>query len=89
VRWEPTEGWTAGPYGQPPPAAPAGPAVGDLLTGPTLAQEILRSVVGTIGLVAAVPITTGLAALVADIRHHPASDVDDEDDDEDDEGEDE
>ena len=37
-----------------------------LLTGEFLAQEILRSAVGTIGLVASVPITTGLAALVAD-----------------------
>jgi uncharacterized membrane protein len=42
--------------------------VADLLTGEFLAQEILRSAVGTIGLVASVPITTGLAALVADLR---------------------
>lgn len=46
--------------------------VGELLTSEFLAQEILRSAVGTIGLVASVPITTGLAALVADIR--PAAD---------------
>jgi uncharacterized membrane protein len=39
--------------------------VGDLLTGEFLAQEIVRSAVGTIGLVASVPITTALAALVA------------------------
>ncbi|MET0494842.1 MAG: YibE/F family protein, partial [Actinoplanes sp.] len=32
--------------------------IGDLLTGEFLAQEILRSAVGTIGLVASVPITT-------------------------------
>jgi len=64
--------------------AAGGQDVSDLLTGPTLAQEILRSVVGTIGLVAAVPITTGLAALVADIRPRP-SDVDDDDEDDDDE----
>jgi uncharacterized membrane protein len=40
----------------------------DLLTSEFLAQEILRSAVGTIGLVASVPITTALAALVADPR---------------------
>jgi len=41
--------------------------ISDLLTSEFLAQEILRSAVGTIGLVASVPITTGLAALVADL----------------------
>ncbi|HEX6970045.1 MAG TPA: YibE/F family protein [Micromonosporaceae bacterium] len=41
-----------------------GGAVGDVLTAEYLAQEIVRSVVSTVGLVAAVPITTGLAALV-------------------------
>ena len=41
--------------------------VSDLLTSEYLAQEILRSAVGTIGLVASVPITTALAALVADL----------------------
>ena len=46
----------------------AGPQpVGDLLTSGFLAQEILRSAVGTIGLVASVPITTALATLVADL----------------------
>lgn len=45
-----------------------GQPVSDLLTGELLAQEILRSAVGTIGLVASVPITTALAALVADLR---------------------
>jgi len=40
-------------------------AVGDVLTNQLVAQEIVRSVVGTIGLIAAVPITTGLAALAA------------------------
>jgi len=39
--------------------------VSQVLTGELLAQEVLRSAVGTIGLVAAVPITTGLAVLVA------------------------
>jgi uncharacterized membrane protein len=41
--------------------------VSQVLTGEVLAQEILRSAVGTIGLVASVPITTALAALVADL----------------------
>jgi uncharacterized membrane protein len=42
--------------------------ISDLLTSEFLAQEILRSAVGTIGLVASVPITTGLAALIADLH---------------------
>ena len=45
--------------------------VSELLTSEFLAQEILRSAVGTIGLVASVPITTGLAVLVADLRSPP------------------
>ena len=39
--------------------------VGDVLTGELVAEEIVRTLVGSIGLVASVPITTGLAALVA------------------------
>jgi uncharacterized membrane protein len=39
-----------------------------VLTSQVVAQEILRSAVGTIGLVASVPITTALAALVADLH---------------------
>jgi hypothetical protein len=35
-----------------------------LLTGELIAVEIVRMLVGSIGLVASVPITTGLAALV-------------------------
>ncbi|MBA9001767.1 YibE/F family protein [Thermomonospora cellulosilytica] len=38
--------------------------LGQVLTGQILAQEIVRSVAGTLGLIAAVPITTALAALV-------------------------
>jgi uncharacterized membrane protein len=53
-------------------AASSEPA-GELLTSEYLAQEILRSAVGTIGLVASVPITTALAALVADLRPAPAT----------------
>lgn len=41
--------------------------VGSLITGQFLAQEIMRSAVGTIGLVASVPITTALGVLVADV----------------------
>ncbi|MEV4462694.1 YibE/F family protein [Micromonospora echinofusca] len=39
-------------------------AVTQLLTSEFLAQEIVRSAVATLGLIAAVPLTTGLAALV-------------------------
>ena len=39
--------------------------VGELLTSQLIAQELVRSAVGTIGLVAAVPITTALAAFLA------------------------
>lgn len=45
----------------------------ELLTSEFITQEILRSAVGTIGLVASVPITTALAALVADLRPAPAT----------------
>jgi uncharacterized membrane protein len=40
--------------------------LGDVLTGEIVAQEIVRTLVGSIGLVSAVPITTALAAFVAD-----------------------
>ncbi|MCA1845903.1 MAG: YibE/F family protein, partial [Actinobacteria bacterium] len=39
--------------------------VGDVLTGELVAEEIVRTLVGSIGLVASVPITTWLAAAVA------------------------
>jgi uncharacterized membrane protein len=45
--------------------------ISELLTSEFLAQEILRSAVGTIGLVASVPITTALAVLVADLHPTP------------------
>jgi uncharacterized membrane protein len=51
--------------------------LGQLLTGQMLAEEIVRSVVGSMGLLAAVPITTALAALTAhravaqSSTHHP------------------
>ncbi|GGQ77197.1 YibE/F family protein [Couchioplanes azureus] len=51
---------------------------GELLTGQLIAQELVRAAVGTIGLIAGVPITTALAALVAARTSHPEklSDVD-------------
>ena len=39
--------------------------MGEIVTGEIVAEEIVRTLVGSIGLVASVPITTGLAALVA------------------------
>ncbi|MEU4577633.1 YibE/F family protein [Nonomuraea sp. ATR24] len=42
--------------------------LGEVLTTPVITQEIARSVVGTLGLIAAVPITTALAALVSSRR---------------------
>ncbi|MEU5939614.1 YibE/F family protein [Micromonospora sp. NPDC047548] len=48
--------------------------VGQILTSEFLAQEIVRSAVATLGLVAAVPLTTGLAALVATAGRGPAAD---------------
>jgi uncharacterized membrane protein len=39
-------------------------SLGDVLTGEVVATEVVRTLVGSIGLVAAVPLTTALAALV-------------------------
>ncbi|BEL02083.1 hypothetical protein Q0Z83_002740 [Actinoplanes sichuanensis] len=47
--------------------------LGELLTSQMIAQELVRSAVGTIGLVAAVPITTALAALLASRRSRPVA----------------
>ncbi|NYD57401.1 putative membrane protein [Nocardioides marinisabuli] len=44
-------------------------SLGSVVTDQIIAQEVVRSVVATLGLVAAVPLTTGLAALV--LRSHP------------------
>ncbi|MDQ7906406.1 YibE/F family protein [Phytohabitans sp. ZYX-F-186] len=46
--------------------------LGEALTSQMLAQEIVRSVVGTMGLIAAVPITTALAAFAATRRPRQA-----------------
>jgi hypothetical protein len=40
------------------------------VTGPIIAQEIVRSVAGTLGLIAAVPITTALSTLT--LTRHPS-----------------
>lgn len=45
----------------------SGQSVGTLITAQDIAQEVVRTLVGSIGLVAAVPITTAIATLVA--RH--------------------
>jgi uncharacterized membrane protein len=44
--------------------------LGDVLTSELVAQELVRTLVGSIGLVSAVPITTALAAFVADRSLH-------------------
>lgn len=46
--------------------------LGDVLTGGLVAQEIVRALVGGIGLVASVPITTALAAYVATRSDEPS-----------------
>jgi uncharacterized membrane protein len=43
----------------------AGVGLGNILTSQVIAQEVVRTLVGSIGLVAAVPVTTFLAATVA------------------------
>lgn len=47
-------------------------SLGDVLTGQVVAQELVRSAVATIGLIAAVPVTTALAALVATRDRRPS-----------------
>lgn len=46
--------------------------LGDVLTGEVVAEEVVRTLVGSIGLVASVPITTGLAVLVVGANRGPA-----------------
>jgi uncharacterized membrane protein len=43
----------------------SGRTLGEILTAQQVAQEIVRTLVGSIGLVAAIPVTTALAAFVA------------------------
>lgn len=47
--------------------------VGGLLTSEIVAEEVVRTLVGSIGLVASVPVTTALAALVAAREKVPAA----------------
>ena len=47
--------------------------IGEVITGGLVAQEVVRTLVGSIGLVASVPLTTGLAAVIA--ARHPAPDA--------------
>jgi len=49
----------------------SGRSVHDIVTGDELAEEALRSLIGGLGLVASVPITTALAAVVAGRRRRP------------------
>ena len=46
--------------------------LGDVLSGELVAEEIVRTLVGSIGLVASVPITTAITAFVATRHRHPA-----------------
>jgi hypothetical protein len=43
----------------------SGVGIGNILSSQSIAQEIVRTLVGSIGIVAAVPVTTALAAAVA------------------------
>jgi uncharacterized membrane protein len=49
-----------------------------ILTGEVVATEVVRTLVGSIGLVASVPITTALAVAVVGARREPREDTDDE-----------
>jgi uncharacterized membrane protein len=51
----------------------AGVGLGTILSSQVIAQEIVRTLVGSIGLIAAVPITTFLAAAVASAEPAPAA----------------
>ncbi|OJY39191.1 MAG: hypothetical protein BGP03_01975 [Pseudonocardia sp. 73-21] len=48
----------------------SGRGLGDVITSQDVATEVVRTLVGSIGLVASVPITTALAALVASRERH-------------------
>ncbi|CAN5361155.1 YibE/F family protein [soil metagenome] len=47
--------------------------LGEILTSEVVAVEIVRTLVGSVGLIAAVPLTTALAAVVAGAEPRPAS----------------
>jgi uncharacterized membrane protein len=42
----------------------AGPRLGNVITSEVVAEEVVRTLVGSVGLIASVPVTTALAALV-------------------------
>lgn len=50
----------------------AGIPLGEIMNGEPVATEIVRMLSGSIGLVAAVPITTALTALVVGVDHRPS-----------------
>lgn len=52
-----------------------GQPIDEVVTNPLFAQEIVRAVVGTLGLIAAVPVTTALAALLWARRPAPDGDA--------------
>ena len=55
----------------------SGRSLGEILTAQQVAQELVRTLVGSIGLVAAIPVTTAVAAFVASKEkpHQPANRV--------------
>ena len=55
----------------------AGQELRDVVTGEAVAVEVVRTLTGSIGLVASVPLTTALAAFVVDrrARRRPSSEV--------------
>lgn len=55
-------------------ATVGGQSAADVVTNQAIAQEVVRSVVATVGLVAAVPLTTALATLVAGSAGHQPAD---------------
>ncbi|GAA0253898.1 YibE/F family protein [Cryptosporangium japonicum] len=55
----------------------SGQSLGRVLTNQLVAQELVRSVVGTLGLISAVPITTALAAFTARRRPRAETEADD------------
>ena len=51
----------------------SGRGLGDVVTTQEVATEVVRTLVGSIGLVASVPITTAVAAVVASREAAPQS----------------
>ncbi|MGQ0678910.1 MAG: YibE/F family protein [Actinomycetota bacterium] len=53
-----------------------GLGLGDVLNGEVVAEEVVRTLVGSVGLVASVPITTALAAAIVTRSRPPSSEAD-------------